>query len=107
MTQTKQGAPQQLAVVVGATGAFGQAIVSRLAAAGLGVVAVARSADSLDALKAQVPGLVACAADISSDASIEAIAAAVDRRCGWSCMGRASPWQAVSSPRPPGPWWMP
>jgi NADP-dependent 3-hydroxy acid dehydrogenase YdfG len=37
----------ELAVVVGATGAFGKAMVDRLAAAGLGVVAVARSADSL------------------------------------------------------------
>jgi len=77
--QTNSGAQQELAVVVGATGAFGQAIVSRLAAAGLGVVAVARRADSLNALKAQVPGLVACAADISSDSSIEVIADAVDR----------------------------
>ena len=77
--QTNSGAQQELAVVVGATGAFGQAIVSRLAAAGLGVVAVARRADSLNALKAQVPGLVACTADISSDSSIEAIADAVDR----------------------------
>jgi NAD(P)-dependent dehydrogenase (short-subunit alcohol dehydrogenase family) len=79
MMQTNSGAQQELAVVVGATGAFGQAIVSRLAAAGLGVVAVARRADSLNALKAQVPGLVACAADISSDSSIEVIADAVDR----------------------------
>ena len=35
MMQTNSGAQQELAVVVGATGAFGQAIVSRLAAAGL------------------------------------------------------------------------
>ena len=55
---------RELAVVVGATGAFGQAIVDRLAAAGLGVVAVARSADSLAALGERVPGLIACAADI-------------------------------------------
>ena len=69
----------ELAVVVGATGAFGKAMVDRLAAAGLGVVAVARSLDSLAALRDRVPGLVACAADIADDAAIEAIAAAVDR----------------------------
>lgn len=74
MTETRE-----LAVVVGATGAFGQAIVDRLAAAGLGVVAVARSADSLAALRERVPGLVPCAADIASDASVETIAAALDR----------------------------
>ena len=54
-------------------------MVDRLAAAGLGVVAVARSVDSLAALRDRVPGLVACAADIADDAAIEAIAAAVDR----------------------------
>ena len=69
----------ELAVVVGATGAFGKAMVDRLAAAGLGVVAVARSVDTLAALRDRVPGLVACAADIADDAAIEAIAAAVDR----------------------------
>ena len=70
---------EELAVVVGATGAFGNAMVDRLAAAGLGVVAVARSADSLAALRERVPGLVACAADIASDSAIAVIAAAVDR----------------------------
>ena len=69
----------ELAVVVGATGAYGKAMVDRLAAAGLGVVAVARSVDTLAALRDRVPGLVACAADIADDAAIEAIAAAVDR----------------------------
>ena len=69
----------ELAVVVGATGAFGKAMVDRLAAGGLGVVAVARSVDSLAALRERVPGLVACAADIADDAAIAAIAAAVDR----------------------------
>jgi len=69
----------ELAVVVGATGAFGKAMVDRLAAAGLGVVAVARSVDTLAALRDRVPGLVACAADIADDAAIEAIAAVVDR----------------------------
>ena len=37
---------RELAVVVGATGVFGTAIVERLCASGLGVLAVARSAAS-------------------------------------------------------------
>lgn len=68
---------QELAVVVGATGAFGNAIVDRLTAAGLGVVAVARTAASLEALQARHPGLIACAADIASDDAIEAIGKAL------------------------------
>lgn len=71
--------PEELAVVVGATGAFGNAMVDRLAAAGLGVVAVARSTDALAALRERVPGLIACAADISSDSAIQAISGVVDR----------------------------
>lgn len=69
---------QETAVVVGATGAFGQAIVSRLVGQGLAVVAVARSVDALDALRERCPGLRACAADIASDSAIAAIGAAVD-----------------------------
>lgn len=69
---------KELAVVVGATGAFGNAIVDRLTDAGLTVVAVARSTGSLEALKARHRDLICCAADISSDASIEAIEAASD-----------------------------
>ena len=76
---TISSSPAELAVVVGATGAFGNAIVDRLAAAGLGVVAVARGAVSLAALQARVPGLVACVADIAADSAIAAIAAVVDR----------------------------
>lgn len=68
----------EIAVVVGATGAMGQVIVRRLAARGLKVVAVARSADAVTSLVASHRGVVACAADIASDSSIEAIRAAVD-----------------------------
>lgn len=67
------------AILVGATGAFGTAITRRLLDAGLGVIAVARSADSLQALTAQNPGLRACAADIGNDSAIAAIAAAIDK----------------------------
>lgn len=64
-------------VVVGATGAFGSVMVKRFLARGLGVLAVARSVSSLADLAAKNPGLVPCAADISDDASIEVIRAAL------------------------------
>ena len=67
-----------LAVVVGATGAFGHAIVAKLVAEGLRVVAVARTRESLRELAARHEGVLPCAADISSDTAIEAIGAAVD-----------------------------
>lgn len=67
------------AILVGATGAFGTAITKRLLDAGLGIIAVARSADSLQALTAQNPGVRACVADIASDSAIAAIAAAIDK----------------------------
>lgn len=69
----------ELAVMVGATGAFGNAIVERLLGAGLDVVAVARSAASLSELQARHPGVIPCAADIGADEAIEAIRAVVDR----------------------------
>ncbi|MCB1888475.1 MAG: SDR family oxidoreductase [Rhodocyclaceae bacterium] len=69
----------ELAVVVGATGAFGNRMVDRLVDAGLKVVAVARSADSLAALQDRQPSIGVCVADISDDASIEAIRAVLDR----------------------------
>lgn len=72
-------AQRELAVVVGATGAFGQPIVERLIGRGLTVLAVARSAASLSGLAERFgPALVPCAADIADDASIAAIGAAVE-----------------------------
>ncbi len=70
---------KELAVVVGATGSFGTEIVASLAAAGLGVVAVARTESSLASLQERFPSLIPCAADISCDSSIEAIRAVLDR----------------------------
>ena len=61
------------AILVGATGAFGMAITQRLLDAGLGVIAVARSADSLQALTAQNHGVRACVADIGNDSAIGAV----------------------------------
>lgn len=77
--EVTMSANSELAVVVGATGAFGTAIVERLCASGLDVLAVARSAASLDALASRHPGVTGCVADIASDEAIAAIAAAVDR----------------------------
>ncbi|WP_295680287.1 SDR family NAD(P)-dependent oxidoreductase, partial [uncultured Nevskia sp.] len=57
---------QDIAIVVGATGAMGQVIARRLAARGLKVIAVARSADSVAALASGQPNIVACVADIAS-----------------------------------------
>lgn len=69
----------ECAILVGATGTFGTAITKRLLDAGLGVIAVARSANSLQALTAQNPGVRACVADIGKDSAIAAIAAAIDK----------------------------
>ncbi len=69
---------QDLAIVVGSTGAMGQVITRRLADAGLRVVAVARSAERLQALTRQVPGIRACTADIADDSATDAIRAHLD-----------------------------
>lgn len=67
-----------LCVVVGATGALGTAVTRRLVTAGHRVLAVARSADALDALASRHPAVTPCVADIGSDDAIEAISTAVD-----------------------------
>jgi NAD(P)-dependent dehydrogenase (short-subunit alcohol dehydrogenase family) len=64
----------ECAVVAGATGALGMAIVQRLLDAGLTVVGVARSADQL----AGCPGVVPVVGDLGDDAVTEAVASAVD-----------------------------
>jgi NAD(P)-dependent dehydrogenase (short-subunit alcohol dehydrogenase family) len=65
------------AVVVGATGAVGGAILRRLRKEGLSVVAVARDAEALDQLAGADPGVRACPADIGQDAARDRIAGAV------------------------------
>lgn len=69
---------QPLAIVVGATGAFGQTIVTTLLAEGLRVVAVARTAAAVSALAERYHGVIPCVADISDDASIEVIREVLD-----------------------------
>ena len=70
---------KELAVVVGATGAFGRQIVARLSASDLDVVAVARSAEALDELVDRHPGLIACVADIASDSAVASLRAVLER----------------------------
>lgn len=68
----------EIAIVVGATGAFGQPIVNKLLASGLRVVAVARSENTVAELAGRHEGIIPCVADISNDSAIEAIQAVLD-----------------------------
>jgi NAD(P)-dependent dehydrogenase (short-subunit alcohol dehydrogenase family) len=68
----------ELCVVVGATGAVGEAIVRRLVGAGQRVLAVARTPQGLAQLEAAVPGVETLAADIGDDAAIEVLRSAID-----------------------------
>ncbi len=68
-------APDGTAVIVGATGAVGSAIVGRLTARGLPVLAVARSEQQLAELAADSELITPCAADIGENPAIEAISA--------------------------------
>ena len=70
------GAGEQ-AVVVGATGAIGSAVVRRLTGRGLPVLAVARSKTDLDELAGSVDLVTVCPADIGSNDAIEAISSAL------------------------------
>ncbi|WP_435582241.1 SDR family NAD(P)-dependent oxidoreductase [Amycolatopsis thermoflava] len=65
------------AVVVGATGTLGAAIVNRFTGRGVPVVAVARDSAALDQLASGEPLITACAADIADDSAIERIGAAL------------------------------
>ncbi len=67
----------ELAVVVGATGAFGSVLTERLLDQGLGVVAVARDETKLAALAERHGGVRACATDVTSDDSVDAIRSAL------------------------------
>ena len=68
------------AVVTGATGALGSAIVACLRSAGLRVVAVARSSSDLERLAGDDSNVLPVATDLSGDAAIAAIASAIDDR---------------------------
>ena len=69
-------APGQ-AVVVGATGSIGQAVVRRLTRRGLPVLAVARGKADLDELASASDLVTPCPADIGSNDAIQAIGSAL------------------------------
>lgn len=68
----------ELAVVTGASGAFGKVIVARLVARGLQVVAVGRRLAELESLAGEIANVRPCPADIGQDGAIAAIAAVLD-----------------------------
>lgn len=72
---------KEIAVVVGATGEMGQVITRRLAKAGLKVLAVARSTESLNTLVECARGdeeIVPCVCDIATDESTAIITNMID-----------------------------
>lgn len=73
------GHGRELAVVVGATGALGGAIVKRLTAAGLDVLAVGRREAELRTLAESDSAVGYCVADMADDGAVEAVRANVRR----------------------------
>jgi NAD(P)-dependent dehydrogenase (short-subunit alcohol dehydrogenase family) len=70
------------AIVTGASSGLGARFAEVLAGAGATVVVTARRADRLDELVARVPGTVAVAGDITSDAHRDALVAAAVEATG-------------------------
>ncbi len=70
---------RKTAVVTGASSGIGEATARRLAAEGYDVVAGARRRDRLDKLAAEVPGIRAVTLDVTSDESVAALAASLER----------------------------
>ncbi|OUC93933.1 SDR family oxidoreductase [Streptosporangium minutum] len=67
------------AVVTGASSGIGEATARRLAAEGFDVVAAARRRDRLDKLAAEVPEIRAVTLDVTSQESVDELAASLDR----------------------------
>ncbi|MFF0309169.1 SDR family NAD(P)-dependent oxidoreductase [Streptosporangium sp. NPDC004379] len=70
---------RKTAVVTGASSGIGAATARRLAAEGFDVVAGARRRDRLDELAAEVPGIRPVTLDVTSQESVDGLAASLDR----------------------------
>ena len=75
---TNPDAHDRVAVVTGASSGIGEATAKVLAAQGFHVVAVARRADRIEALAAEIGGS-AIVADVTDDAAVSALAAQLER----------------------------
>lgn len=85
--QTDQTDPPELAVVAGATGALGRAITCRLTERGLHVLAIARSAEALQALAAGNPRITPMVGDMADNGVIDTIRCALTRPGGAALSG--------------------